>query len=124
MNKGVIFALGGVAGAAAALMLSPRSGAENRELVAEKVDELSAQGTDVFQNAADTVRDRVQGVGQVSIPQTDELHEKINAARDRIAEQVMRSREEAQEVAAEMVDDVSDAAEDIAAEEEPAAKVE
>ena len=108
------FALGGAIGAVAALMLSPRSGEENRELVAEKVDYYAGHSEQLFQRAADTVRDTADGVAENAAPAADDIRAKINEARDRIAEQVTRNRSEAQPVDAEVDDDVVEDAEEIA----------
>lgn len=109
MGKGASFIVGAAAGAVAALLLSPNSGARNRELVAEKVDYYSSNGGELFQRATDAVRGKVRDAGEEAKPTTDDIRAKINEARDRIAEQVTRNRG-AQDVEA----DVSDVAQDIA----------
>lgn len=110
------FVIGGAVGAVGALLLSPRSGEENRELVAEKVDYYTGHGEQIFHRAADSVRDTADGVVETAQPAADDIREKINEARDRIAEQVMRNREAAQTVDAEVVDAAAEAAEEEAAE--------
>ncbi len=116
MNKPFVFIFGAAAGAVAALMLSPNSGERNREIVADKVDYYSAHGEQIFQQAADSVRGKVGGTSEdASAAAADDIREKINEARDRIAEQITRNNA-AQEVAA----DVADVAEESAAPEEAA----
>jgi gas vesicle protein len=109
------FVIGGAIGAVGALMLSPRSGEENRELVAEKVDYYAGHGEQIFHRAADTVRDTADGVVENAQPAADDIREKINEARDRIAEQVTRNRE-AQQVEAEVTDEAAEAVEEAAEE--------
>lgn len=113
MNKPFIFVFGAAAGAAAALMLSPNSGERNREIVADKVDYYSAHGEQIFQQAADTVRSKVGGADESVPPEADDIRQKINEARDRIAEQITRNSAP-QDVAADVADVVEEAAEEAA----------
>lgn len=117
MGKGMTFVAGAAVGAIAALLLSPNSGERNRELVAEKVDYYSSNGSELFQRAGDAVRDKVHPNEQSVPTTTDDIRAKINEARDRIAEQVTRNRS-AQDVEA----DVSDIAQDVAEDTESAAE--
>lgn len=103
MSKAVSFIAGAAVGAVAALMLSPNSGEENRRIVAEKATYYSSHGDELFQQAADAVRDKVKGVPEASVATADDIREKINAARDRIAEQVTRNQA-AQQVEADVSD--------------------
>lgn len=100
MNKPLVFTLGAAVGAVAALLLSPNSGERNREIVADKVDYYTAHGEQVFQQTADTVRNKVRGVADVATnADADDIREKINEARDRIAEQITRNSSVPQDVA-------------------------
>lgn len=112
MNKGMVFVVGAAAGAVAALLLSPHSGEKNREILAEKVDHFSESGGQLFQRAAETVRDKVHDTGEGVRPAADEIRVKIAEARDRIAEQVTRNRG-VQNVEADVADVAEDIAEDI-----------
>ena len=114
MNKPLVFTLGAAVGAVAALLLSPNSGERNREIVADKVDYYTAHGEQVFQQTADTVRNKVRGVADVATnADADDIREKINEARDRIAEQITRNSPVPQDVAADVSDVAADAAESI-----------
>lgn len=114
MNKPLVFTLGAAVGAVAALLLSPNSGERNREIVADKVDYYTAHGEQVFQQTADTVRNKVRGVADVATnADADDIREKINEARDRIAEQITRNSSVPQDVAADVSDVAADAAESI-----------
>ncbi len=108
MNKPLVFVSGAAAGALAALLLSPNSGERNREIVADKIDYYSAHGEQVFQQTADNVRSKVRSVGEMPNPGADDIREKINEARDRIAEQITRNSA-AQDVAADVSDVVEEA---------------
>ena len=109
MNKPVVFGIGALAGACAALLLSPNSGERNREIVADKIDYYSAHGEQLIQQTADNVRSKVGGASEPVNVDADDIREKINEARDRIAEQITRNSSP-QDVAAD-VSDVADEAE-------------
>ena len=114
MNKPLVFTLGAAVGAVAALLLSPNSGERNREIVADKVDYYTAHGEQVFQQTADTVRNKVRGVADVATnADADDIREKINEARDRIAEQITRNSSVPQDVAADVSDVAADASESV-----------
>ena len=114
MNKPLVFTLGAAVGAVAALLLSPNSGERNREIVADKVDYYTAHGEQVFQQTADTVRNKVRGVADVATnADADDIREKINEARDRLAEQITRNSSVPQDVAADVSDVAADAAESV-----------
>ena len=115
MNKPLVFTLGAAIGAAAALLLSPNSGERNREIVADRVDFYTAQGEQVFQQTADTVRSKVRGVTDATDADADDIREKINEARDRIAEQITRNSSSPQNVDADVSDAAADADDDSAA---------
>lgn len=111
MNKPLVFTFGALAGAVGALLLSPNSGERNRAIVADKVDYYTQQGEQVFQQTADTVRNKVRGVTDSGNSDAADIREKINEARDRIAAQITRNSSSPQDVAAD-VSDVADAAAD------------
>lgn len=114
------FIVGGVVGAVAGLLYAPRAGAQTRALVSEKVNAVWGEASDFAQSAgvvapgvviqdvaanaqavAQNVQAKVQGVTQVA-PEpepvaeadNDDLREKIEAARERIAAQVVKNAEE------------------------------
>lgn len=114
------FIVGGIVGAVAGLLYAPRAGAQTRALVSEKVNAVWGEASDFAQSAgvaapgvviqdvaanaqavAQNVQAKVQGVAQVA-PEpvveadNDDLREKIEAARERIAAQVVKNAEESQ----------------------------
>jgi gas vesicle protein len=88
--------LGGAIGFGAGLLFAPRTGAETRAVLTDRVDEVWGQGQDFYEK-------NVRGIGQKAaefIPNssnvhTDELRDKIDIARTRIAEQVAKNAESA-----------------------------
>ena len=101
--------VGGIAGAATALLMTPKTGEENRKLVAEyasnvaqSAQELSNSAYDQFQEGLKVASDRgseifenVKAVGEKASAHVgttnDELRAKIEAARERITEQVKKN---------------------------------
>ena len=139
MGKFATFVLGGVAGAAVALLLAPRSGAENRALIGEAINDnckipsgvqekagqlVGAAATTstkvinaVVDNGSDAykaVAARAQQMAPASVrafdANSDELREKIDAARERIAAQVAKNAEAARDAAVDKVPAAIDAA--------------
>lgn len=102
-------ALGALGGGIAALMLTPKNGEENRKLVADYASNvmntskgIGDQAYNVFQGGfksaseigggfVDSVRSAADVAGSQVADKNDELRAKIEAARDRIAEQVKNS---------------------------------
>ena len=87
--------LGGAVGVCAGLLIAPRSGAETRAIITDRVDEVWGQGQEFYET-------KLRGVGQKAaqiIPNAtakgDELREKIDMARERIAAQVAKNAEQA-----------------------------
>lgn len=140
MGKFATFLIGGVVGIAAGLLLSPRSGAENRAMLNEVINEKSANITippavqekaDQFATAAattstkaiNTVIDKgqevyrgasakVQSVAPVAnqvFESGDDLREKIDAARERIATQVAKNAEAVHDAAVDKIPGAVDA---------------
>ena len=111
MGKISFFITGAAVGVAAALLLAPRSGEETRAFVTEKANAFAGEAKDfgagmpgTAQGAYQTVRDkgasiasdavsRVKGGANPAPADSDELREKIEAARKRIAAQVMENAE-------------------------------
>ena len=116
-------AIGALGGGVAALMLSPKSGEENRKMVADYANTVmntgkgfSDQAYGVFQGGiksateiggqfADSVKSAADVAGSQVSDKNDELRAKIEAARDRIAEQVKKN---AQRRPADADDDVDE----------------
>lgn len=121
MGRFSAFLIGGAIGAAASLLLSPRKGEENRALIKEKINEspipepakekasqfiqaATTTSSKVFTKVADSAQEAYQSVSSRSgkiIPaspelfaeKNDDLREKIDAARARIATQVAKNAE-------------------------------
>ena len=112
-TTGVI--IGGVAGGVAALMLSPRTGEENRQLVADYASTVATNAQQFGNQAYDTVQGGLKVAGEKGneilgnvkdarekataqfSEKNDELRSKIEAARERIAEQVKKNATQAEE---------------------------
>lgn len=138
MGRFATFIIGAAAGVAAGLLLSPRSGAENRakisetlgekvvvpESVQEKagqfVDAAATTSTKVINTVVDNGSDAYKAVtsrvyqaapaAQAFSDNGDELRQKIDAARERIATQVAKNAEAARDAAVDKVPVVIDAA--------------
>lgn len=146
MGKFSTFILGGAIGAAAALLLTPRTGAENQALVKRQLEatnftlpvseqtreRVSAQAGQLIEAAASTSTKVINTVvdngseayktvstraSEIASPAAqsfaengDELREKIEAARERIATQVAKNAEAARDVAVDKIPGAVDAA--------------
>ena len=143
MGKFATFLIGGAVGAVAGLLLSPRSGAENRALLSEVANEkcgtvscppqlqekagrfveaAASTSTKVINTVVDNgaearkaVAERAQKFAPAPVQafdtNGDELRQKIDAARERIATQVAKNAEAARDAAVDKVPAVLDAAE-------------
>ena len=138
MGKFTTFLIGGIVGAAG-LLLSPRTGAENRAKVSEAINEKvnlevpagvqekagqfveAAASTSqkvintVVDNGSDAYKNVVSRVNQNPTVQAfndngDELRQKIDAARERIATQVAKNAEAARDAAVDKIPVAIDAA--------------
>ena len=124
MGKASSFVLGGLIGAAAALLVAPKSGAETRVLVNDKINEVVG-GTNGFTeqvtNVANKVTSAVKGepaeAPEPVVTTNDDLREKIEAARARITAQVAKNAEEAAAAAENAAEVVVEAVEEAAIEE-------
>lgn len=139
MGKFTTFLIGGIVGAAAGLLFSPRTGAENRAKVSEAINEKvnlevpagvqekagqfveAAASTSqkvintVVDNGSDAYKNVVSRVNQNPTVQAfndngDELRQKIDAARERIATQVAKNAEAARDAAVDKIPVAIDAA--------------
>ena len=152
MSKIGSFIIGAAVGAAAALLLAPQAGEKTRALVAEKANAVAGEAKDFGAGFPQSAQDmlkvaqekgasfakdatskgqgfvadaqaRVKEVtGQPAEIDSDDLREKIEAARQRIAAQVMENAEQskaldvdaAKEAAAEVVEEAAEAVEEAA----------
>ena len=135
MGKFATFLIGGAVGAVAGLLLSPRSGAENRALLSEVANEkcgtvscppqlqekagrfveaAASTSTKVINTVVDNgaearkaVAERAQKFAPAPVQafdtNGDELRQKIDAARERIATQVAKNAEAARDAAVDKV---------------------
>ena len=139
MGKLSTLIVGGVIGAAAALLLSPRNGEENRALLKEKlgdeyiipapvqekanqfVQQAAVTSTKVINTVVDSAQDAYKNVSartqnitpaspELFSDKNDELREKIDAARARIATQVAKNAEAVHDAAIDKAPAVVDAA--------------
>ena len=112
------FFLGAAAGAAAALLLAPRSGKETRQLLSEKLEDAVEVAPEPIRSAAEQVTDvydRVSTDASEAAPDTDDIKAKIAEARDALAEQITRNHTAATTVEADVEDVEVPAAEDLTA---------
>lgn len=138
-NKLGFFLAGGAIGAVAALLCAPRTGEETRAIVAEKANTAwgdaqniganagssaqqayqaaSVRGQEVVSNVSARVQEVASNIKPSFTQNNDELRQKIEAARQRIANQVAKNAEEDSAAAEAPVE-----AEPVA--EEPAAEAE
>lgn len=135
------FITGAAIGALAALLLAPQAGEQTRALVAEKANAVAGEAKDLGANLPNAAQDAFQAAkqkgqdlvgdasarvkevsGQPAEVDSDDLREKIEAARQRIAAQVMENAEQSQavelapeaaEAVAEEVEDAAKAAEEV-----------
>ena len=140
MSKIGPFITGAALGALAALLFAPQTGEKTRALVAEKANAVAGEAKDFGAGFPGSAQDafkaatkkgqgfvadaqaRVKEVagGQPAEVDSDDLREKIEAARQRIAAQVMENAEAskavdvegAKETAAEVVEEAAEKAED------------
>ncbi|MDY2625151.1 MAG: YtxH domain-containing protein [Coriobacteriales bacterium] len=84
-------AFGAAAGFCAGLLLAPRTGNETRALMVDRVDELWGQGQDFYEKNVKDLGSRAADFAPAAAAKGDELREKIEIARDRIAEQVAKN---------------------------------
>ena len=120
------FITGAAIGAAAALLLAPYAGEQTRSLIAEKANAVAGEAKDfgagfptVAQDAIKTAQDKaadLTGRAKPAAPATatvadDELREKIEAARKRIAAQVAANAEASKAVAEDIAETAAEVAE-------------
>ncbi|MDO4182067.1 MAG: YtxH domain-containing protein [Coriobacteriia bacterium] len=126
MGRFVPFIVGGLVGACAAMAFTPRTGAENREYVMDQVEnvkdslagvagqspqqvyqDVKESAANFAQEAKGTVEEKIADL-KAGKSGEDELREKIEAARQRIADQVVQNAEESRAAVEEKVADVTE----------------
>jgi len=144
MSKTTAFILGGLVGASLALLYAPRAGQETRTAVTETAqskwnaavesgkvpyacqtacETAAVKGQELIAKAGAFAREAAEGAKPVFDERSDDLREKIEAARQRIAAQITQNAENA--VASEEIEvevEVMPAGESQAAAEEKAAE--
>lgn len=89
-SEGILgaFLLGGIAGAVLGLLFAPRSGKENRDLIALKAKEYWGEGTEFYETGREKVTE-VYSTGREKATETaEELRVKLDTAREKLREQV------------------------------------
>ena len=122
MGKVLPFLTGATIGALAALAFAPQSGEETRSFVAEKATAVAGEAKDAAGKGVGMLKEvpaKAQGVvgsvtggsdgASVASQSDDELREKIEAARRRIAAQVMENAEQSQAVEVEAAPEAEEA---------------
>lgn len=101
------FVIGGLVGAATALVLAPQSGAETRAQIAAKGEELRRAGEEQFtgyrENIGSAVTDARSRVQETS----GQLQERARIVLDEGKSKVSRTTEKAQETVAEAQEDIA-----------------
>lgn len=77
--KGFIF--GSVIGGAVALLINPRSGKENREILAQQIQEVTQDAT-VINTGKTTLERGIKEIQEVIVPQTMEV---VNSIQEEVA---------------------------------------
>ena len=111
------FLFGGAFGALLGLLVAPRSGEETRALIADKADEYWGKSQEIYNQGVNRIQESAAKVPENLTKKSDELKEKIDTARNLIADQVARNAVAARDaladkipVAAERINAVVDAA--------------
>ncbi len=121
MNKGGVFVIGALLGAAAGLFLAPKSGEENREDAKEFARGCLGQSQEYYQQGVQHFQSSVSSIRPTVDQSNDQLQAKIDAARKIIAEQVAKNAaaSKAAADANETIDAEAEQAEQVAEEAEP-----
>jgi gas vesicle protein len=110
-----VFLLGGLMGAAVALLFAPRSGTETREMLTEKANEYWGQAGDVYATGVEKMTEVVDSGTATAGEKSEQLKAKIDEARARLQEQVAKSAEVAKDKITDATPAVKDAVDKAAA---------
>jgi gas vesicle protein len=83
------FLLGGLTGAALAILFAPRSGRETRDLLSEKLKEGAERGRDLKERAAQKGRDILDEAGDY----VERTRETLDRRKDRVATAIEAGRQ-------------------------------
>jgi gas vesicle protein len=89
------FLLGGLFGAAFALLLAPRTGKETREMLSEKANDYWGRAGDMYATGVDKVNGAVDTGTNAAGEKGEQLRGRIDDARSRLQSQVAKSAEAA-----------------------------
>jgi gas vesicle protein len=82
------FLLGGVLGAVLGLLFAPRSGKESRDMIADGAQRYWDQGVELYGTGVEKVTEMYESGKETAGSTTADLRVKIDAARDRLQDQV------------------------------------
>ena len=91
------FLFGGIIGAGVALLFAPRSGKETRAYLTDKAEELWGEGADLYSQGYEKIKVEAANVQRTAVQANDELREKIENARNAIAEQIAKNAQSARD---------------------------
>jgi gas vesicle protein len=83
------FLLGGLTGAAVALLYAPRSGRETRELLTEKLGEAAERGRELKEQVVTRSRDLIDDAGEY----VERKREGLDSRRERLAAAIEAGRQ-------------------------------
>lgn len=121
MGKIKSFLTGAAVGVGAALLLAPQTGEQTRTIIIEKANAVAGEAKDFSSNLPGAAQDLVKNAqekargiagGEQAAPAPaadDDLREKIEAARQRIAAQVKANAEQSQAAMGEVKEAVAEA---------------
>jgi gas vesicle protein len=98
MGKFTSFLFGGAVGVVVGLLVAPRAGEETRALVADKVDEYWGKSQDFYATGVSRVQSGMANIQPTVAQKGDELRDKIESARNLIADQVAKNAATARDV--------------------------
>ncbi len=102
------FVIGGLVGAATAIILAPQSGAETRAQIAAKRDELVRAGSDQYQHARETATQYTEEYKARASDVIDQTRQQASHLQERIVLNKGQTEETAEDAAADISETVAD----------------
>ncbi len=102
------FVIGGLVGAATAIILAPQSGAETRAQIAAKRDELVQAGSDQYQHARETATQYTEEYKARASDVIDQTRQQASHLQERIVLNKGQTEETAEDAAADISETVAD----------------